>query len=190
MNKALMIRNLKRRFQKLNPEADPEVIDWEAYVDPNLTYWENLERLKEAYPQYRWEMPPEKEEEERYKWEELEFLQKRLQELKEELGLEEELEETTSSTIEGKYIPWDQYIKEMEFLRKEAERWMEEAERLRKSLKKALSTIEEMKKERYPKREIRLSTITREEIKKIWSEFKHSIRNSHFHEEEESHEEE
>jgi len=48
---------------RLNPEVDPELIDWEAAVDPKLRIPENREKLAKAYPMYRWYKKPEKKHE-------------------------------------------------------------------------------------------------------------------------------
>lgn len=54
MPKALQITTLKRIFQSLNPEADPETIDWEMEVDDTLTLPENRLELSITFPQYKW----------------------------------------------------------------------------------------------------------------------------------------
>ena len=49
------VQGLIQRFIKNNPDADPEAIDWVSHYDPRLEYSEILQRLREAYPQYKWE---------------------------------------------------------------------------------------------------------------------------------------
>ena len=49
------VQGLIQRFVKNNPDADPESIDWVSHYDPRLEYSEILQRLREAYPQYKWE---------------------------------------------------------------------------------------------------------------------------------------
>jgi hypothetical protein len=58
-NKAFQISALKRIFMRLNPTADPEVIDWDAYVDEKLRIPENREKLARAYPGFVWYKAPE-----------------------------------------------------------------------------------------------------------------------------------
>jgi len=53
--KYLELKNLIETFEKLNPDEDPYKIDWSQIIDPTLSYSENLRKLKEAYPMYKWE---------------------------------------------------------------------------------------------------------------------------------------
>jgi len=53
-SKKFQIAFLKRLFTLLNPGVDPELIDWEAVIDPTLRIPENRERLAKAYPMYTW----------------------------------------------------------------------------------------------------------------------------------------
>ncbi|MEM1977095.1 MAG: hypothetical protein QXX29_04275 [Nitrososphaerota archaeon] len=85
----VFVKNLIERFIKNNPDADP-VIDWVSYYDPRLEYSEILERLRSAYPQYRWEAEEERAEEfgeERYFSELLNYLTAQARELPPELRL-------------------------------------------------------------------------------------------------------
>lgn len=59
MPRALQLASLKKIFTSLNPEDDPEVIDWEAWVDKDLTFPENRLILSETYPGYIWFRPDE-----------------------------------------------------------------------------------------------------------------------------------
>jgi hypothetical protein len=54
MSKELQIKMLKEIFRKLNPEADEQVIDWEATLDPTLTFPENRINFSNEYPAFRW----------------------------------------------------------------------------------------------------------------------------------------
>lgn len=54
MLKEFQIRTLQGIFTGLNPGADPDVIDWESYVDSELTLPENAGVLRTRYPEYRW----------------------------------------------------------------------------------------------------------------------------------------
>jgi len=54
--KNLQIVNLRRVFIQLNPMSDPDLIDWEHEVDDSLSYHEQLENLKDSYPEFRWTM--------------------------------------------------------------------------------------------------------------------------------------
>jgi len=53
----LQIRNFKKLFTRLNPDSDPQTIDWSASVGARENSDENLEDLKNSYPQYTWEDP-------------------------------------------------------------------------------------------------------------------------------------
>jgi len=56
LSKNLQITNLRRVFTELNPMSDPALIDWDHVVDETLCYEEQLENLKEEYPEFRWTM--------------------------------------------------------------------------------------------------------------------------------------
>ena len=84
------VQGIIQRFIKNNPDADPEAIDWVSHYDPRLEYSEILQRLKEAYPQYRWEEEEVKRreyDEERYFSELLDYLRRQAEELPRELRL-------------------------------------------------------------------------------------------------------
>jgi DNA primase large subunit len=51
----VMLEGLIRRFVELNPDADPESIDWSAVWDDTLSYDELIQAFKEQYPMYRWD---------------------------------------------------------------------------------------------------------------------------------------
>jgi DNA primase large subunit len=51
----VMLEGLIRRFVELNPNADPETIDWSAVWDDTLSYEELIQAFKEQYPMYRWD---------------------------------------------------------------------------------------------------------------------------------------
>jgi DNA primase large subunit len=51
----VMLEGLIRRFVELNPDADPETIDWSAVWDDTLSYDELIQAFKEQYPMYRWD---------------------------------------------------------------------------------------------------------------------------------------
>jgi hypothetical protein len=51
----VMLEGLIRRFVELNPDADPETIDWSAVWDDKLSYDELIQAFKEQYPLYRWD---------------------------------------------------------------------------------------------------------------------------------------
>jgi DNA primase large subunit len=51
----VMLEGLIRRFVELNPDADPETIDWSAVWDDTLSYEELIQAFKEQYPMYRWD---------------------------------------------------------------------------------------------------------------------------------------
>jgi DNA primase large subunit len=55
INNYVMLEGLIRRFVELNPDADPETIDWSAIWDDTLTYDELIQAFKEQYPMYRWD---------------------------------------------------------------------------------------------------------------------------------------
>jgi hypothetical protein len=48
------LRGLVSRFMRLNPEADPETIDWVAVYDDSMEYEELVEAFEREYPMYRW----------------------------------------------------------------------------------------------------------------------------------------
>ncbi|MEM2614160.1 MAG: hypothetical protein QXO15_08055, partial [Nitrososphaerota archaeon] len=83
----VFVKNLIERFIKNNPDADPANIDWVSYYDPRLEYGEILERLRSAYPQYKWEAEREEFGEERYFSELLNYLTAQARELPPELRL-------------------------------------------------------------------------------------------------------
>jgi DNA primase large subunit len=51
----VMLEGLIRRFVELNPDADPESIDWSAIWDDTLSYDELIQTYREQYPMYRWD---------------------------------------------------------------------------------------------------------------------------------------
>jgi DNA primase large subunit len=51
----VMLEGLIRRFVELNPDADPESVDWSAVWDDTLSYEELIQAFKEQYPMYRWD---------------------------------------------------------------------------------------------------------------------------------------
>jgi hypothetical protein len=53
----VMLQGLIKRFMALNPDADPESIDWSAVWDDTLSYEELVQAFREQYPMYRWEEP-------------------------------------------------------------------------------------------------------------------------------------
>jgi DNA primase large subunit len=55
INNYIMLEGLIRRFIELNPDADPESIDWSAIWDDTLSYDELIQAFKEQYPMYRWD---------------------------------------------------------------------------------------------------------------------------------------
>jgi DNA primase large subunit len=55
INNYVMLEGLIRRFVELNPDADPETIDWSAIWDDTLSYDELIQAFKEQYPMYRWD---------------------------------------------------------------------------------------------------------------------------------------
>lgn len=54
MPKRMQIETLKRIFKSLNPEADPETVDWQYEVDSTLTLPENRLELSIKFPTYKW----------------------------------------------------------------------------------------------------------------------------------------
>jgi DNA primase large subunit len=55
INNYIMIEGLIRRFVELNPDADPESVDWSAIWDDTLSYDELIQAYREQYPMYRWD---------------------------------------------------------------------------------------------------------------------------------------
>ena len=55
INNYVMLEGLIRRFLELNPEADPESVDWSAIWDDTLSYDELIQAYREQYPMYRWD---------------------------------------------------------------------------------------------------------------------------------------
>jgi len=55
INNYIMLEGLIRRFVELNPDADPESIDWSAIWDDTLSYEELIQAFREQYPMYRWD---------------------------------------------------------------------------------------------------------------------------------------
>jgi len=51
----VMLEGLIRRFVELNPDADPESVDWSAVWDDTLSYDELIQAFKEQYPMYLWD---------------------------------------------------------------------------------------------------------------------------------------
>jgi DNA primase large subunit len=51
----VMLEGLIRRFIELNPDADPESVDWTAVWDDELSYEELIQAYREQYPMYRWD---------------------------------------------------------------------------------------------------------------------------------------
>ncbi len=51
----VMFEGLIRRFIQLNPDIDPEVIDWAGVWDDMLAYDELIQAFGEQYPMYRWD---------------------------------------------------------------------------------------------------------------------------------------
>jgi len=51
----VMLEGLIRRFVELNPDADPESVDWSAVWDDELSYDELIQAYREQYPMYRWD---------------------------------------------------------------------------------------------------------------------------------------
>jgi len=89
-----LIVALRKHFAKLNPNVDPEVIDWMSYYDPTLTYDELLEVFAKSYPEYKWyeteRKPPTKRElEEKEEEETLKVAEYLTETLKEKLPPEE-----------------------------------------------------------------------------------------------------
>lgn len=54
MNLGFMIYNLKRRFNKLNPDGDEDEIDWENTIDYPISFESALHDMETEYPQYVW----------------------------------------------------------------------------------------------------------------------------------------
>lgn len=54
----LQVDHLTKLFSKLNPDIDPQEIDWDITgkgpLDPTATYRENHQNMENAYPQYKW----------------------------------------------------------------------------------------------------------------------------------------
>jgi len=104
------VQALIQRFVRNNPDSDPSNIDWVSYYDPWLEYSEILQRLREAYPQYRWEEEEARErqyDEERYFQELLDYLRRQAEELPKELRLRlvrELAEELGLPSIEAKTL--------------------------------------------------------------------------------------
>lgn len=156
--KRLQIYNLKRRCRDLNPEKDCAVIDYESYVDPTLTYWENVENLKEAYPGYKWEEKKLAEKEREMLAEELEHLEERTTELRKKLHMplkKEQLKEC--------YSKLDKYEKELDTITKKLEE-IKEREKEEEKKEKITPKVEELEVSKYkglPEREFKdiLNTI-------------------------------
>jgi DNA primase large subunit len=55
INNYIMLEGLIRRFIELNPDADPESVDWSAVWDDELSYDELIQAYREQYPMYRWD---------------------------------------------------------------------------------------------------------------------------------------
>jgi DNA primase large subunit len=55
INNYIMLEGLIRRFVELNPDADPESVDWSAVWDGELSYDELIQAYREQYPMYRWD---------------------------------------------------------------------------------------------------------------------------------------
>jgi hypothetical protein len=58
----VMLQGLVKRFMALNPDADPETIDWSAVWDTSLSYEELVQAFREQYPMFRWTERQEPEE--------------------------------------------------------------------------------------------------------------------------------
>jgi len=48
------LKALVQRFRRLNPDADPQAIDWVGVWDERLEHAELLEAFRRNYPMYRW----------------------------------------------------------------------------------------------------------------------------------------
>jgi DNA primase large subunit len=57
----VMLEGLIRRFVELNPDADPESVDWAAVWDNELSYDELVKEFARHYPMYRWDDRPSDE---------------------------------------------------------------------------------------------------------------------------------
>jgi DNA primase large subunit len=57
----VMLEGLIRRFVELNPDADPETVDWAAVWDDTLSYDELVKEFARHYPMYRWDDRPSDE---------------------------------------------------------------------------------------------------------------------------------
>ncbi len=62
----VMLEGLIKRFLQLNPDADPEAIDWAGVWDDTLTYDELIQTFKTQYPMYRWDRGDSGDSEEKY----------------------------------------------------------------------------------------------------------------------------
>lgn len=73
MPKRLQIKMLKELFLRANannfddPEAEMQEIDFESYVS-DMTYPENLNDIKNDFPQYDWEVPKKEKIYQKDKW--------------------------------------------------------------------------------------------------------------------------
>jgi DNA primase large subunit len=103
------LKALIKRFQKLNPDADPRTVDWVAVWDDKLTYSELLDAFQRNYPGFRWKEAEEVSEEafEDARKRKLEAIVRELDEeslkellelIRQELGSEAETIETETRT--------------------------------------------------------------------------------------------
>jgi DNA primase large subunit len=103
------LKALIKRFQKLNPDADPRTVDWVAVWDDKLTYNELLDAFQRNYPGFRWKEAEEVSEEafEDARKRKLEAIVRELDEeslkellelIRQELGSEAETIETETRT--------------------------------------------------------------------------------------------
>ena len=127
-----LIVALRKHFTRLNPDVDPEKIDWMSYYDETLSYSELLDVFAKAYPEYRW-----------YEYETKPIAKKEVEEKEEEETLK--TAECVTETLKEKLPPEEAEVleKAVEYAKKYRQKYEEFK---RKITPETLKKVEEWEK--------------------------------------------
>jgi hypothetical protein len=120
--KKTQIKELQKIFRKLNPDKDPKTVDWESYVGEDLSLEENLKKLKEAYPWYKWEERFGKLKEDEAIHYEVESLRAALEQLSPELA---DQVSDLLTLLESRAIEWIYLTKDIKKLQEDIKKLQE-----------------------------------------------------------------
>jgi hypothetical protein len=152
MSKELQVQTLKKLFSAYNIAADESEIDWEHYIDRELSLPENIMLMRSNYPQYRWSKEDREEELEnlelqrmRERENELRRIKKERKELSDRVAVDEERIRQEITRAVGKEVgELKRELADLRDIRRHIDQPESNVDELRKELDTAARRIHEV----------------------------------------------